>query len=150
MRVILVLLAVMLEGEAASGADMSSLSRQTFDEVNQYRRDAGLAPLRWSAAAANEARKHCMAVASGRRAMGHDGFDQRMAQLRKQVSLSSGAENIASLAPVGDLPSRAVDLWAGSRGHRRNMEGNYQVTGVGAAAARNGQVCVTQIFLGNN
>lgn len=141
-------LALLLTLSVANAADLSSLSRQIFDSVNSYRRDAGLQPLRWNAAAAEEARKHCGAIVAGKRAMGHDGFEQRMARLRKVVRVDAGAENIASIAPVGNTPSRTVDLWSRSGGHRRNMIGDYQLSGIGSDATRDGQVCVTQIFIG--
>ena len=40
-----------------------------------------------------------------------------------------------------------VNMWLNSPGHKRNIEGNFTLTGIGIAEADNGYLYFTQIFL---
>jgi uncharacterized protein YkwD len=50
-----------------------------------------------------------------------------------------------SSGPMG--AREVVDGWLRSPGHRRNIEGDFRLTGIGVATARNGMVYFTQIFI---
>jgi uncharacterized protein YkwD len=53
------------------------------------------------------------------------------------------AENVAS----GQMSAReVVDGWLNSPGHRRNIEGNFKLTGIGLARGSRGMIYFTQIF----
>jgi uncharacterized protein YkwD len=39
-----------------------------------------------------------------------------------------------------------VDGWLHSPGHRRNIEGDFKLTGIGLAFGHNGNIFFTQIF----
>ena len=43
--------------------------------------------------------------------------------------------------------AEAVQGWLASRGHQKNIEGPYALTGVGVAATAKGEVYLTQIFV---
>ena len=75
-------------------------------------------------------------MARGRVGFGHDGFGSRAAH-------SGGkAENVA----YNRTARGAVSSWLGSPGHRRNIEGSYNLTGIGIAPGRRGGYFFTQIF----
>ncbi len=40
-----------------------------------------------------------------------------------------------------------VDGWLHSPGHRRNIMGDFRLTGIGVAEAANGMIYFTQIFV---
>jgi uncharacterized protein YkwD len=40
-----------------------------------------------------------------------------------------------------------VDGWLNSPGHRRNIEGDFRLTGIGIAKRSDGMVYFTQIFI---
>ncbi len=119
-----------------------SLEQQAYARVNEYRRSRGLAALAWNETIAEQARQHSLAMASGRVPFGHDGFDDRLATIRQTIPWSAAAENVA----VSRTAAGAVDSWLDSSGHLENIVGNYQLTGVGAAAAGS-SVYFTQIFI---
>jgi len=50
--------------------------------------------------------------------------------------------NWGSTDPVGV----AVSGWLNSTGHRNNIEGNYDLTGVGVAKSSDGKYYLTQMF----
>ena len=75
---------------------------------------------------------------------GHEGFNERIDLIRKHLGpLHVVAENVAE----GPMSAReVVDGWLHSPGHRRNIEGDFRLTGIGVATARNGMIYFTQIF----
>jgi uncharacterized protein YkwD len=86
-------------------------------------------------------------MASGRVPLGHAGFQQRVQAIGKQIPLRGAAENVAYNMGYGDPAKQAVDGWIKSAGHRSNIEGNFNLTGVGVAQNSKGQYYFTQIFI---
>ena len=137
------------QGTASAPRSMSlaSLERLTLDKVNAYRASKGLLGLRWNESIAEQARRHSRDMASGASAFGHDGFDARMHDLAKSVMWTSVAENVFMLRNLPDPAAVAVGGWIDSPGHRHNIEGDYDVTGLGIARAEDGTLYFTQIFV---
>lgn len=113
--------------------------------VNEHRKAEGLPALQLLDAASAEAAKHSADMAFRRTPFGHEGFDDRMAAISKNAGYLFGmAENVA----YGHLDAKqVVDLWINSPAHKKNMEGNYNYTGIGLAQAKDGTVYFTQIFV---
>lgn len=126
---------------------LASLEQQTLTRINAYRSSIGLAGLKWNEAVAHQARRHSHDMASGASAFGHDGFDARMHDLVKSVAWTGVAENVFMLLNLPDPAAVAVNGWIDSPGHRHNIEGDYDLTGVGIARAEDGSLYFTQIFV---
>ena len=96
-------------------------------------------------AASTEAAKHSSGMAAGKVAFGHDGMQIRVTNISRQIGrISAAAENVAH----GKLNARqVVDGWLNSPGHKKNIEGNYTLTGIGVAQGSRGEIYFTQIFL---
>ncbi len=109
--------------------DEEALAQRIFELVNAERQQAGLEPLAWNDVIAAEAKQHSRDMADGLVPFGHDGFADRFARITEVIPASGGAENVA-YASDAEL---AVSLWMDSAGHRDNILGNYDYTGVGAA-----------------
>jgi uncharacterized protein YkwD len=80
--------------------------------------------------------------------LGHAGFPDRIAALRRVMSCGASAENVASSLGYDEPAPEIVRGWLASRGHRANIEGPYERTGVGVARSATGKLYVTQIFVG--
>jgi uncharacterized protein YkwD len=78
-------------------------------------------------------------------AFGHAGFDKRINTITKQIgNIRAAAENVA----FGKLTAKqVVDGWLHSPNHKKNIEGDYNFTGIGVAKDNDGLVYYTQIFL---
>ena len=119
--------------------------RQVFEEVNKYRQSKGLKPLKLNTQMSTEATIHSQDMASHRMGFGHKDFDKRIKRLFNSIQqCRSGAENVAYFKIS---PREVVHKWLTSPGHRRNIEGNFNLTGVGVARDSKGWVYYTQIFL---
>ena len=114
--------------------------------INQYRADKGLAPLALSDVITTQARNHSRNMADGSVPFSHDGFQQRVDEIKKQISIAGAAENVAMNSGYSDPAKVAYDGWLKSDGHRKNIEGNYDMTGVGVAQSSDGAYYLTQIF----
>jgi uncharacterized protein YkwD len=132
----------------ASPADTVALERKAHELVNAHRRSRGLPPLAWDARIAEVARRHSRDMAEGRVPFGHEGFEARSEEIGRAIPLRGMAENVG----LNDYPAprtalAAVSGWIGSRGHRENIEGRYELTGVGMARDAGGAWYYTQIFV---
>jgi uncharacterized protein YkwD len=136
-------------GEGAT-ATASTLEREIHSRVNEYRASRGLPPLTFDVRVAEIARSHSAAMASGRRPFSHEGFEQRtQAVLAVIPSARAFAENVAYDSRTGPrLAELVVQGWIQSSEHRENLEGPYQITGIGVAVAPNGWRYFTQLFVG--
>lgn len=113
--------------------------------VNQHRRAMGLKPLQANSFISSVALGHSHDMLTGRSAFGHDGFKDRINTIKRKLgAIRVAAENVAS----GPMSAReVVDGWLNSPGHRRNIEGDFRLTGIGLAYGRNGMIYFTQIFI---
>jgi uncharacterized protein YkwD len=111
--------------------------------VNEDRKEHGLVALRLNDMESNLALKHSKDMAGGKVKFGHDGFNARARAIQKALGSAIIGENVAS----GQMTAReVVDGWLNSPGHKRNIEGNFTLTGIGYARDRKGDIYFTQIF----
>jgi uncharacterized protein YkwD len=128
----------------ATTVNKGSLEEDILFYTNKYRKSKGLAPLELSETVSVQAREHSRDMAKGRTGFGHEGFEERIDDISKKMgSVKGAAENVA----YGTLDAEAVVKgWINSPGHRKNLEGNYNVIGIGTADK--GRITFfTQIFI---
>lgn len=125
--------------------DTKEMEKDILYYINQYRGSIGLPALQMINAASEQATQHSIDMANRTTPFGHDGFDERMDNIAKKIGfLHASAENVA----YGKLTAKeVVDLWLNSPGHKKNIQGNYSLTGIGVAKDADGIVFYTQIFL---
>src|SRR5262245_8303243 len=128
--------------------DLASIDREVVPRVNRYRRSEGLPALASDARVAEIARSHSRAMARGDTGFGHGGFKGRTRAVAGKIPYRHVAENVSRHSrDPREIPAVAVERWVDSRGHRRNIEGSFALTGVGAAVGSDGSVYLTQIFV---
>lgn len=122
----------------------TNMQRSILRYVNQHRRLLGKPPLQLQVVASQQATTHSRNMALRETGFGHDGFEQRMELIRKNSGwISASAENVA----YGKLTAQeVVKGWLNSPGHKKNIEGNYQFTGIGVYKDAQGVLFFTQIF----
>ena len=146
------LLAVALSGCFGSNdgreneSPYANLEQATFDSINAHRTSIGLAKLNWSGVMADQARGHSEAMADGRVNFSHDGFSARVDAIKKEITIGGAGENVAMNWGSTDPVGVAVSGWLNSTGHKANIEGDYDLTGVGVAKSSEGKYYLTQIF----
>lgn len=116
-----------------------------FEMVNAHRRSLPLLPLALDERIRALAREHSESMAAGKIPLDHGGFEARIETLGRPYLRA--AENAASNRGFADPAASAVGRWISSPEHRRNIEGDFDLTGVGVAQSANGTYFFTQIFL---
>jgi uncharacterized protein YkwD len=112
--------------------------------VNIHRRSMRLQPLQLSNVESTLAVQHSVNMASNKTPFGHRGLEQRAKIIEGQLGkISTVAENVAS----GSMSAKeVVDGWLNSPGHKRNIEGDFTLTGIGVAKNDKNVLYYTQIF----
>lgn len=124
----------------------SAFEQEIFEQINAHRQSQGLPALAYSAAIAEPCRQHSLEM-SQQGQISHDGFEQRVEAIAQFIRYRSAGENVASNRGYADPPSQAVTGWLNSPGHRRNIEGDFNLTGIGVVQAADGTYYYTQIFI---
>lgn len=131
--------------DAMAATDDKQIAEEILVYVNQYRVQHGLTKLAINPVLTKEAAQHSQDMAKHAVPFGHDGFSSRMDDAHKHISNAlSGAENVAFNYKTAKI---VVDGWIHSPGHRRNLMGNYNLTGIGIARDSQGKPYFTQMFL---
>jgi uncharacterized protein YkwD len=112
--------------------------------VNLHRKSIGRKALELNNVESSLAVQHSINMASYKTPFGHDGLNDRAKIISKKIGrISVAAENVAS----GDMTAKeVVDGWLNSPGHKRNIEGDFTLTGIGVAKNNKGIIYYTQIF----
>ncbi len=131
----------------AQEVDVTALEQAVNDQVNDYRATQGKPLLRLDSRISDQARSHSQDMASGASTFGHQGFDQRVQAIAKVIPYRAAAENVAYNQGYAEPVTQAVQGWLKSTGHRQNIEGQYDLTGIGVANNGKGEYYFTQIFI---
>lgn len=130
--------------KVASSA-ITDLEKAVNQQINQYRASKKLPPLTIDPRISKIARIHSENMASGKVRFSHDGFEGRAKAIT--IPYQSVAENVAYNFGFSDPVRNAVKGWIKSDGHRKNMEGQFNVTGIGIAKNAKGEYYFTQLFV---
>lgn len=127
---------------AASSVRLKALERKVLRRLNAYRRTHGRAPVRMQKQLRRAALAHARAM--GKRGFfthesaNGEAFDRRIKRYYGVRGFRSWSVGENLLWASGSLNAkRAISLWDGSPGHRRNMrEGGWRQIGVAAVRVR--------------
>jgi len=128
-------------------SDYDSQEKEVHQLVNQYRQQVGLSPLLLRLEISEVAREHSQNMANKTVTFGHDGFQKRTNDIKNKIIFKKAAENVAMNNNMPRPSQTAVQGWIRSEGHKQNMEGDYNLTGVGIIRSVDGSFYFTQIFI---
>jgi uncharacterized protein YkwD len=142
-RLFLLLVLLGLSGAAVA---VPATSVTILQGINAFRHQQGLPPLEANALIAKIAAGHSANMADHSVPFSHDGFRQRMHKLFTQFPQTHGAAENVAFSDWDDA-GKIVTQWLGSAPHRKNILGNFNLTGIGIARGDHHRVFVTEIFL---
>ncbi len=125
---------------------ISDLEKYTHKEINKYRQSVGLEILEWNDEVASVAREHSRQMSIGEVEFGHDGGDKRFAELIEKTGARGMGENVAYNFGYDDPVMTAVEGWLDSPGHKENIDGDFDYTGIGIVKNEKGYYYLTQLF----
>ncbi|NJL89355.1 MAG: CAP domain-containing protein [Coleofasciculaceae cyanobacterium SM2_1_6] len=123
------------------------LERLVHQQVNQFRRLRNLPALALDERISQQARLHSQRMANGSVPFSHQGFEQRGRSIELVITNQGISENVAYNQGYADPIAEALQGWIASEGHRQNLEGQFDLTGIGVAQNSRGQFFFTQIFV---
>ena len=132
---------------AGAGGDLEHYVHRL---VNEHRRTQGRKPLAFSPEIAAIARRHSRDMAAGRVGYGHGGIESRRQAVAGFIGRTGTAENVHTIRNHESpalVAEKAVAGWVESPGHRRNIEGSYDLAGIGIARGERGRYFFTQFFV---
>ncbi|NJO41914.1 MAG: CAP domain-containing protein [Cyanobacteria bacterium CRU_2_1] len=138
-----------LLSQSESSAEFEAIEQAVFEQINQHRAEIGLSPLTLDPVIMQQARSHSQTMANNRD-LSHDGFQDRADTIAQSITYRSVAENVAYNQGYSNPDERAVTSWLNSSGHRQNIEGEFNLTGIGIARNDQGEYYFTQIFILSN
>ncbi|TVP60566.1 MAG: CAP domain-containing protein [Nodularia sp. (in: Bacteria)] len=121
------------------------LEKSIFDDINQYRVKHNLPELTLNENITQQARIHSQNMANGKVPFSHDGFEQRVTAI--PLRYNNASENVAVNRGYSNPANEAVTGWLESPEHLQNIQGDYDLTGIGVATNQKGEVYLTQIFI---
>lgn len=125
-------------------ANISDFEVEVLQLINQHRQQLDLAPLSFHAPIQEASRAHSANMANGSVPFGHGGFSERANQLIQLLAGNAASENVA----WGQRNAHeVVKSWLNSDGHRKNIEGDYNLTGIAIVQNSQGENVFTQIFI---
>lgn len=125
--------------------ETTALEKSVFDEINRYRAVHKLPQLTIDAHITKQARIHSQNMANGQIPFSHQGFEQRVKAI--PLRYNNASENVAVNQGYNDPAQEAVTGWLKSPGHLQNIQGDYDLTGIGVASNSQGEFYLTQIFI---
>jgi uncharacterized protein YkwD len=124
------------------------LELQTFELINAYRKAGNLPLFKWDDTIAQAAREHSRDMALGTVDFGHAGFRDRVAKLGAALpGLKGAGENVFESDDPTEVAQTAVAVWLKSPPHLKNIRGDFNYSGLGIWADKEGLIYFTQIFL---
>lgn len=128
----------------SSFANIDPKVQQILDGVNHYRLLHLRAPLKLNEKMCQIAATHSQDMAKKVCPFGHSGWDKRFVSIRRNVpNTMQAGENVAY--GYKDIES-VVKGWMNSSGHRANILGHYNLTGIAIAYDERHRPYYTQIF----
>ncbi|MCP2729855.1 CAP domain-containing protein [Limnofasciculus baicalensis] len=127
--------------------EFTKLEESVHQEINRYRQSHNLPTLTLDTAISKEARLHSEAMATGKVPFSHQGFETRIKAISQKIPYRSAAENVAYNQGYTNPVQQAVEGWIKSKGHRENMEGDFNMTGIGISKNAKGEYYFTQVFI---
>ena len=134
--------------------DSRALEREIHTKINAYRSSKGLKKLAYDSLITKFAREHSTYMRNKAAREGndllisHDNLSERMASLASVGGPRSTAENVAVLKGLSKIyvSTSFTQGWIDSRGHHKNIVGDYTHSGVGVVIGKDNVIYATQIF----
>jgi uncharacterized protein YkwD len=126
---------------------MLNTEQKIHQLINRYRNSIHLPSLALDENISQLAREHSAAMADHQVPFGNYGFKERIRKIALFLIHKEAAENVASYQGQPVNEEIVLQFWLKSARHRRIIQGDYQLTGIGVAKNADEVYYFTQIFI---
>jgi len=142
-------------GESPRPMNIANIEQKIHRLTNEFRQKKGLSALKQVSYLNNAARDHSRYMktqsdnSASRLVISHDNGRQRAAKVIADTNGSRLAENVGALHRVKEefVAEKIVEGWITSKGHYKNLVGDYDSLGIGVSLGKDYTVFATQIFV---
>lgn len=135
--------------------NISAIEQKIHRLTNEYRAKKGLPALSQSSYIDGAAREHSQYMrnqsnsSSERLVISHDNGKVRASKIMKNMNGISLGENVGALHRVKEayVADKIAEGWITSKGHHKNIVGDYNHLGVGVSVGEDYTVFATQVFI---
>jgi len=125
-------------------AKISNLELEILELINQHRATLSLAALTFHPTIQESSFQHSTNIVKKIIPFGHEGFSDRANTLVQDLKGSAASENVAMGQRTAE---EVVQAWLNSSGHRNNIEGDFNLTGISVVKNQQDENIFTQIFI---
>lgn len=145
-------------GESPRAMNVSSIEQKIHRLTNEFRVSKGLQPFKQANYLNSSAREHSRYMrnqsnnSQDRLVISHDNAKQRAPKIIKDMGGVSLAENVGALHRVKEayVAEKITEGWITSKGHYKNLVGDYNNLGIGVTQGEDYTIFATQIFVKTN
>lgn len=127
--------------------ELAHIEKKVFQLINQYRSAKNLPQLEDSQVITNVARGHSLEMGDHSVLFGHAYFYKRVNRIENLIQVIDASENVAKNQGFDDPALVPFRAWIKSPIHLLNIEGKYNLTGIGVVKTNNDVYYLTQIFV---
>lgn len=124
-----------------------AIETSIYTQINQHRQSLNLTLIRLDPFLSEQARLYSQQVAQGQTSFENTNFESQFEQISKQIPFESIKINLAYNEGYDDPATTTVENWLESSSHRQNIEGNFDLMGIGVAKNQANEYYFTQILL---
>ena len=129
------------------GLTIDEIEQKVFELVNEYRVAQGKPALILDGSITLECRTHSENMAQSIVQFSHEGFEGRVTSISRRINVIGAGENIGYNHNYLNPAKAAFSTWRDNEEHRHNIEGDFDLTGVGVAKNSDDVYYFTQIFI---
>lgn len=126
---------------------MLNAEQKVLQLINQYRASINLPILTLDERISQLAREHSEAMANGRVPFGNCRFKERIRKISTFLPNAKASENVASYRGHPVSEEIIVQFWLKSDKHKKSIQGDFNLTGIGVAKNTDDVYYFTQIFI---
>jgi uncharacterized protein YkwD len=131
----------------AQVSSIPTLETSIYNQINQYRQTLNLAPIELNSFLSEQARQYSDRVAKGEISFENSNFDSQFEVIQEKIPFQRVKVNLAYNQGYPDPATATVNNWLESSTHRQNMEGDFNLMGIGVAKNQENQYYFTHILL---
>lgn len=125
----------------------NNLELEIANQINQYRQSRNLTSIQLNSFLSEQARLYSERVARGETSFENTNFDAEIDDIRQRIPFENVKINLAYNQGYEDPATATVQNWLGSIPHRQNIEGNFDLMGIGVAKNESDQYYFTLMLL---
>ncbi len=126
---------------------LQAIEQAIYDEINQHRVSQNLPPLQLNPQITQQARIHSQRMASGLMEVDQDNLQEKLTMIGRQIPYHNGVENLGVHHNRNEPIQAILKIWLNNSQNRQNIQGDFDLTGVGVAQNQLGHYYFTQIFI---